>query len=587
MFIYRVNLSTKEVCKEEVPAKLKALGGRALTSTIIADEVDPLCHPLGPKNKLVFAPGLLSGTTAPSSGRLSVGAKSPLTGTIKESNSGGLAAIRLARLGIKALIVEGQASQPVLLKVDKDGVAIEEAHAYTGKGNYELHKLLPEKYGSKVAVISIGPAGEYKMASASIAISDGDYHPTRHAGRGGLGAVMGSKNLKAIVIDDAGAPGVPVAHPERFKAAAQAFSKMLLSHPVCGEGLPTYGTAVLVNILNEAGGFPTKNFRMGRFDGAEKISGETMHKIITERKGKTTHVCHPGCVMRCSQIYNGPDGEYLTAGFEYETIWAFGSQCCIDDLDIIAQADRFCDDLGLDTIEMGVTMSVAMEAGIIEFGDGAGMLSLFGEIKNGTPLGRVLGNGAKFLGQAYGVTRVPVVKGQSIPAYDPRAVKGVGVTYATTPMGADHTAGYSVTANILKVGGHVNPLEKEGQVELSRNLQIATAAVDSTGLCLFTAFCLLDNPDALPAVVEMLNAKSDLSLTPDDVTALGKYVLQTERRFNKAAGFTSKDDRLPEFFNEEFAPHGVTWDFTGEELDGVFNFEVGDEALDEVAVAAE
>ncbi|MDK2984608.1 MAG: aldehyde:ferredoxin oxidoreductase [Clostridia bacterium] len=572
MFIYRVNLTTKKVTKEEVSGKLQALGGRALTSTVIANEVDPLCHPLGPKNKLVFAPGLLSGTSAPSSGRLSVGAKSPLTGTIKESNAGGLAAIRFAKLGIKALIVEGQSPELVLLKINKDGITIEDASEHKGKGNYELNKVLPEKYGSKVAVITIGPAGEYKMTSASIAINDGDYHPTRHAGRGGLGAVMGSKNLKAIVIDDTGASGVPIADPERFKSAAKAFSKMLIDHPVCGQGLPTYGTAVLINILNEAGGLPTKNFRVGRFDGAEKISGEFIHKIITERKGKTTHACHPGCVMRCSQVYNNANGDYLTAGFEYETIWAFGSQCSIEDIDAIAKADRFCDDLGLDTIEMGVTMSVAMEAGIIEFGDAEGMLGLFKEIKNGTPLGRVLGNGAKFLGQAYGVTRVPVVKGQSIPAYDPRAVKGVGVTYATTPMGADHTAGYSVATNILKVGGHTNPLDKAGQVELSRNLQIATAAVDSTGLCLFVAFCILDNPDALPAVVEMLNAQYNLTLTLEDVTELGKYVLKTEREFNNKAGFTSKDDRLPEFFKEEFPPHGVKWDFTGEELDELFNW---------------
>lgn len=572
LFIYRVDLTNKNITKEEVPGNLAALGGRALTSTVIAEEVDPLCHALGPKNKLVFAPGLLSGTTAPSSGRLSVGAKSPLTGTIKESNAGGLAAIRFAKLGVKALIIEGQADSPVLLKVNKDGINIEDATDYIGKANYELNKILPEKYGEKVAVLTIGPAGEYKMTSASIAVSDGEHRPVRHAGRGGLGAVMGSKNLKAIIVDDTNAPGVTIANPGRFKTAAQSFAKMLLDHPVCGQGLPTYGTAILVNILNEAGGLPTKNFRSGRFDGTEKISGEHMHKLITERNGKTTHACHPGCVMRCSQVYNDADGNYLTAGFEYETIWAFGSQCCIDDLDIIAKADRLCDDLGLDTIEMGVTMSVAMEAGIIDFGDAQGMLGLFEEIKKGTPLGRVLGNGAKFLGQAYGVTRIPVVKGQSMPAYDPRAVKGVGVTYATTTMGADHTAGYSVTSNILNVGGHVNPLDKAGQVDLSRNLQIATAAVDSTGLCLFVAFCVLDNPDALPAVVEMLNAQYNTELTLNDVPELGKYVLKTEREFNTGAGFTSKDDRLPEFFNEEFTPHNTTWDITGEELDEVYNF---------------
>ncbi|WP_027340675.1 aldehyde ferredoxin oxidoreductase C-terminal domain-containing protein [Halonatronum saccharophilum] len=575
MKIYRVNMSEAKVSVEDVKEEYLALGGRGLTSQIIGDEVDPNCHPLGANNKLVIAPGLLSGTMAPSSGRLSVGTKSPLTGGIKESNAGGLAAQKLAKLGIKAIIIEGQPKEDKFytLKVTKDGIKFEDTSSeLLGKGNYEVMEKLLVEGGKKACVMSIGQAGEYKLEAASIAVSDPEGRPTRHCGRGGTGAVMGSKGIKAIVIDETDAPGVLVKDEEKFRGAARRFTKNLLNHPVCGEGLPQYGTAVLVNILNEAGGLPTKNFRTGRFDGAESISGETLAETITERKGNTAHSCHPGCVMRCSQIYNDKEGNYLTGGFEYETIWGFGANSEVDDLDAIATMDRICDDIGVDTIEMAVTIGVAMEAGIIEFGDAQGAINLLKEIGEGTPLGRMIGNGAGFTGKAYGLTRVPVVKNQGIPAYDPRAVKGQGVTYATSTMGADHTAGYAVTANILDVGGTVDPLKKEGQVELSRNLQIATAAVDSTGLCLFVAFAILDDAEALPNVVEMLNAQYGLELSVGDVTELGKSILKVERKFNEKAGFTKKDDRLPEFFKEEFAPHNVTFDISDEDLDEVYNF---------------
>lgn len=573
MKIYRVNMANLETTIENVPSEWAGLGGRALTSAVVAKEVDPLCHPLGAKNKLVFAPGLLTGTNAANSGRLSVGSKSPLTGGIKESNAGGTASQKLAKLGIKALIVEGipEGDKFYSLHVDKDGVQINEETELLGKGNYEVIGKLVEKLGKNIAVMTIGQAGEYRMTAANISVKDPDGN-IRSAGRGGLGAVMGSKKIKYITIDDTGAAGVPIADPEKFKAAAKVFGKGLIDHPVTGQALPTYGTNVLVNILNEAGGLPTQNFRRGNFAGADKISGETMHDTIVKRNGKPTHGCHAGCVIRCSQVYNDKEGNYVTGGFEYETIWGLGAGCCIDDLDIIAQADRLFDDIGIDSIEAAVTMQVAMEGGVLPFGDGPGMLNLVKEIEQGSYLGRILGNGAAFTGKALGVSRVPVVKGQSIPAYDPRAVKGVGLTYATTPMGADHTAGYSVATNILKVGGYVDPLQKEGNVELSRNLQIATAAVDSTGLCIFVAFCILDNAEAFQAVIDMLNAQYGLSLTADDVTELGKFVLKTELAFNKAAGFSKEDDRLPEFFQEECPPHNTTWDFTDAEVDQVMAF---------------
>ena len=573
--ILRINMTTLSGAFEEVPAEWRGLGGRGLTSAIVAKEVPPTCNPIGKHNKLVFAPGLLAGSPAAQSGRLSAGAKSPLTGTIKESNAGGTAAQNLAKLQIKALIIEGAPADDSKfygIQINKDGFRIEEEKELVGKRNYEVIKTLMGRIGQKVGVLTIGPVGEMRMVAANISVRDPDGNIRSH-GRGGLGAVMGAKKVKYITIDDSGGPGVEVADPEKFKAAARTFAKAILEHPVSGEGLPTYGTNVLVNVLNEAGGLPTKNFRYGQFEGHDKISGETMRETIIKRGGKPKHGCHAGCIIQCSQVYCDEEGEYITSGFEYETIWGFGANCCIDDLDAIARADRIMDDIGIDSIESAVIIGVAMEAGIIPFGDGPGALKLLEEIGQGTPLGRILGNGAAMVGRAYGLTRVPVVKGQGIPAYDPRSVKGIGITYATSTQGADHTMGYAVATNILSVGGFVDPLKNEGQVELSRNLQIATAAIDTTGLCLFVAFPALDIPETLTAIVDMLNAKYGIALTGDDVTALGKQILKTEHAFNLAAGFTKEDDRLPEFFTEDpCPPHNVTWTFKGEEIDEFWNF---------------
>lgn len=570
----RIDMGSRTAEIGDCPEKYAGLAGRGLTSMFVADEVRPGCHPLGTYNKLVFAPGFLTGTSAVNSGRISCGAKSPLTGTIKESNSGGTFSQKMARLDIKALVFEGMPATGVytVVKVDKDGVRFDEVPAgVMGAGNYDAMRALQARYGPKVGVALIGPAGEMRLSAANISFADPEGN-IRSAGRGGLGAVMGSKGIKAVVIDDADAPGVSIARPEEFKSAARRFANALTTHPVTGQGLPKYGTDVLVNIMNEAGGLPTENFRRGRNEWANNIGGETMTATIEQRGGKTTHGCHAGCVIRCSQHYVDQQGAYITSGFEYETIWALGANAAIDDLDAIAYADREFDEAGVDSIETSVAVAVAMDAGVIPWGDARAALDLIREIRKGTPLGRILGCGAAAVGRMYGLSRVPVVKNQAIPAYDPRAVKGIGLTYATTPMGADHTAGYAVAANILRVGGYVDPLGKEGQVELSRNLQIATAAVDSTGMCLFIAFAILDIPDGFTALVDMINARYDLALTADDVTALGKTILKAELDFNRRAGFTSAHDRLPEFFEEPCPPHNAVWDFTDEEIDSVLNF---------------
>jgi aldehyde:ferredoxin oxidoreductase len=332
---------------------------------------------------------------------------------------------------------------------------------------------------------------------------------------------------------------------------------------------------VLTNVINEAGAYPTKNFQLGQFDGCQKISGETQAETENARggEGSATHGCHRGCVIRCSGTFYDKDGNYVTKQVEYETVWAHGGNCGIDDLDAIAQIDRLDDDYGLDTIEMGATIAVAMEAGLAEFGDAQAAINMVKEVGKGSHLGRILGSGAAVTGKVLGVERVPVVKGQAMPAYDPRGIQGIGVTYATTTMGADHTAGYAVASNIMGVGGSVDPMTPEGQAELSRNFQIATAAIDSTGMCLFIAFAILDQPETYQALLDLMNAFSGANLTGDDVNALGMQVLKTERDFNTRVGFTKEDDRLPDYFKKEkLPPHDITFLVTDEDLDQVHNY---------------
>ncbi len=572
--ILRINAKEKTFYFEEPSEELSGLGGRALTSKLILNEVPGTCHPLSAANKLVIAPGLLAGTAAANSGRLSAGAKSPLTGGIKESNSGGLVAQKLARLKIQALVIEDKPENDgySIIVIKKDSVEILSADEYAGAGNYEVMGKLWEKYGENTGIMSIGQAGEQCLKAASIQQADPKGRPSRALGRGGLGAVMGSKKIKAIVVDDKGCERISPADAKAFKTANKRWVGMLNQHPVTGQGLAGFGTAILVNIVNEAGAFPTKNFRSGRFDNAGDISGEKMVELMEKRGGITAEGCHPGCVMKCSQVYNDKDGNYLTSGFEYETIWAMGAHTTIHDFDDIAMLDRLCDDYGVDTIETGVSLGIAMEGGLIAWGDGKAAIELLKKVGKGSIEGKIIGNGSVFTGDALGIDRVPAVKRQALPAYDPRSVKGVGVTYATSPMGADHTAGYGVTANILSVGGTVDPLQKEGNIELSKNLQIATAAIDAAGLCLFVAFAVLDNEDGVQTIVDLLNAQYALSLTTDDVMALGKSIINDEREFNKLAGFTKFDDQLPEMFKENFPPHNTKWDFSVDELQEAVNF---------------
>ncbi|MCK4628265.1 MAG: hypothetical protein KAT56_04640, partial [Sedimentisphaerales bacterium] len=559
--ILRINMTDRNSYWEDVPEKYKHLGGRGLTSSILCDEVDPLCHPLGPNNKIIFAPGIVTGTSAASSGRISVGAKSPLTGGIKEANAGTAWSQSLAKLGIKAVVVDGSPNNDNWwgILINKDGATFFAVDEYAGMGLYQAYAKLFERYGNKVNIMGIGIAGEQKMALAGVCFNDIDNRPSRYAARGGLGAVLGSKRLKFIVVDDTDAPGVAINNKEIFKAGCKKLNEALLNHDVTkpGGGLNSFGTAILVNILNEAGGLPTRNFREGRFEGASKISGETMAELCEKRGGVGTmgHACHPGCIIKCSNVIPKTNGDELVSSLEYETAWALGANCCIDDLDTIGRLTRICNDLGIDTIETGVTLGVSMEAGLAEFGDGEKAIALLEQIRQGTALGRILGNGAAATAKMFGVVRCPTVKGQAMPAYDPRAIKGIGITYAISTMGADHTAGYTIASEILGVGGKVDQLDID-KVELVRNFHYTTAFIDTAGHCLFIALAILDITSGIEGMVEECNGVLGTNWKIEDIARIGKEIIDKEHAFNTAAGFNTADDRLPEFMKyEKLPPH--------------------------------
>ncbi len=591
-------MSTLEHKFENVPEKYSTFGGRALTSNIVFNEIDPKCDPLGPDNKFIVAPGLLAGTNAPSSGRLSVGGKSPLTNGIKEANAGGLTAQKLGRLGIKAIIIEGKASGDKWynIVVSKDKCEIVEAGKYSGMGLYELITKVWEEYPSKPGIIGCGIAGQKQMIGAGVFGNNAqNTDPGRYAGRGGLGAVLGSKRIIALITDDTGTERLQPVNQELYDTGRIKLRDALNEHAVTGVlekadpetgemkpygGLKNYGTNILQNIINEAGALPTRNWTEGRFEGAAKISGEAVHEYIDKVKAKFpdstatyNHACHPGCIMRCSNIVPYEDtGKHQVGCLEYESVWALGTNCGIDDLYYVAELNRVCNDLGLDTIEAGNIVSVAMEGKVevngkkLDFGEGALAVELLKKVTTDETLAKAVGDGALAMGKYASVSRVAQVKGQSLPAYDPRAIKGIGVTYATGTQGGDHTQGYTIAPEILQIGGKPDRMDVK-KAELSRAFQTTTAYIDSTGYCLFIAFAILDIETGLTGMVESVNGFLGTEI---DLGKYGADIIRIEREFNKKAGMTKKDDRLPEFFYKEpLPPHNVVFDVSDEELDKV------------------
>ena len=540
---------------ENTPIELARLGGRALSSHIINTEVPPTCHPLSKANKLICAPGLLAGSIAPNSGRLSIGAKSPLTGGIKEANVGGTAGHKLGRMGINAVIVDGMPVEESLyiIKLDKDGVDIIPCPELAGLGNYETTAKLLQTHGKKAGIICIGPAGEMRLSAASVALTDPEGRPSRHAARGGLGAVMGAKKIKAIVIDDGAAQVRQAKDKSGFQEICRAFTKDILEHKATGL-FSKYGTVGGLSYLSKIGALPTRNFSAGSFEGNAQIGGKGVAELNAARGGSFGHICMPGCVVRCSNVMHDKDGRFLTAGFEYESSAMLGANLGIADLDVVMHLEKMCDDLGLDTMEMGAALGVAGDAGVLTFGDGPGALKLLEEVRKGTALGRVLGQGAAITARVFGLSRVPVVKGQAIPAHDPRKEIGTGIGYATNPQGADHTGVIIFNAE-----------NRTELVETSRQKQINTCAYDSMGLCQMA--------EPTPEVMAKLaNSFYGWDWNLEDVTALGKSVLEQELAFNRDAGLGPATDRLPDFFkNKALSPHEGIFDVPDDDISKVFS----------------
>jgi aldehyde:ferredoxin oxidoreductase len=568
MKLLRVEMNTLQAHWEPVPAVYEHLGGRALIAKLLLEEVPPACDALGPHNRLIFAPGLLGGANVTTCGRLSVGGKSPLTRGAKEANAGGTAGDALGKLDIKAVVVEGQAPKGSfhILHIKGDEWELVPAGDVVGQGTYATSDRLQEMFGKDCTVISIGQAGECLMGGSGICVTGEGGQRSNHAARGGLGAVMGSKGLKAVVIDKPVGRNPDMANAELLRTAARNFAQKLINDPKLGTkgSQHLYGTASIVAAVNEIGSLPTRNFSAGNFEGMEKLRGEYLREVTLSRGGEAGTRCMPGCVIACRNVYVDESSKPIVGTLQFETIALLGSNLGLSSLDEVAWLNRMCNDFGLDTIETGAALGVAIEAGLAKFGDFESIRVLLAQVGEGTVLGRLIGNGAVATGRVLGIRRVPAAVGQGMPGYDPRSLKGNGVTYATSPQGADHTAG-----NAFGARKEVNPLGVEGQKELSLKLQIIAAMLDSTGLCLFARPPIIAEPQLM---VDMINGRYGWGWTIEDYNQANRDVLRFELEFNRRAGLTSNDYRIPEFMREEpLPPHNSTFDIPDSDLDSVFD----------------
>lgn len=559
--IVRVNMTTHEI-KSEINKGYEFLGGRSLSSRIVYDEVEPTCEPLGRKSKLVIAMGLLSGTIASSASRISIGAKSPLTNGIKEANCGGVAGSKLSKCGIQAIIIEGKSEDDkcYVLVINKDGYKLEVMNELKYLGNYETVEKLYYKYGRKTGILCVGPTGERGLRGACIASSD-SIGELKFAARGGLGAVMGSKGLKAIVVDDKGCNLITYKDKEKFIELAKDYNKKLASDPKVTGTYHNYGTTAIVKAVNGMGALPTCNFRYGSTEHVSNLSGEKMNELILSRggEGKLALSCMEICAIRCSTIYPDKDGKKLVSTMQYENIALLGSNLGMENLDQVAQLNYEINDLGLDTIETGCALGVTLDMGYGRFGCVEDCMALINEIKRNTPLGRLIGNGALLTGQILGCDRIPTGKGQGFAGYDPRALKGNGVTYSMSTMGGDHTAG-----NCFGSRATVDPLGTESQGELSRTLQIQIGTLDCIGLCMFARGPLFADASTLANIV---NYRAGSSFDKDTIWELGIETLKLEREFNIKAGVSPAHDKLPEYLYEEpLSPTNAVFDLTEEEM---------------------
>jgi len=560
--VLRVNL-TNGTCDIE-PLNMdwakKYLGSRGLATKYYIEECDPKVDPLSEDNKLIFATGPLTGTAAPTSGRWTVITKGPLTGAIACSNSGGFFGAELKNAGWDMVIFEGKSAEPVYLDINNDKAELKDASSMWGKSVWDTEDMLRATSGDKdIRCASIGQAGESQVLFAAV-VNDKD----RAAGRSGVGAVMGSKNLKAVSCR--GTLGVQVGDPMAFMQATGACNQILADNPVTGEGLPTYGTQVLMNVINETGALPTRNSADVQFEGANEIGGEAMAEPRAS-DGKANLVSNAacfGCPISCqrrSQMdpnhfsvegqpkYHGNEG-----GLEYEAAWALGAATGVKDLEALTYCNYICNEYGMDPITLGSTIAAAMELyqmGVItdadtggialEFGSAEALCKICDQTGLGEGFGKEIGQGSKRLTEKYGHPELSMtVKGQEFPAYDPRGIQGMGLTYATSNRGACHLRSYTVASEVLGIPEKTDPLTSDGKAGLVKAFQDATAAFDAAGICIFTSFAL-----TLDDVGPMVNADLEEEWTSETLLEVGERIWNLERKFNMDAGFTAADDTLP------------------------------------------
>ena len=571
--LLRVNLTAGTISEEALNMDWanKYLGQRGLATKYFVEEVDPKVDPLSPDNKMIMATGPLTGTCASTAGRYSVITKGALTGAIACSNSGGFFGNEMKNAGYDMVIFEGASKTPVYLFIDNDNAQLIDASDMWGTSVWDTEdKIKSDHQDPMIRVASIGISGEKGVKYACVV---NDYH--RAAGRSGVGTVMGSKNLKAVAIR--GTKGVTVKDPVRFFEAANAGKAVLAGNPVTGEGLPAFGTQVLMNVINETGALPSQNHRDVQFDGAHAISAEAMAEP-RESDGKPNLVRNAacfGCTIACGRISTidrthytvaeRPEYQVASGGLEYEAAWALGAATGVDDLDALTFANFICNEQGYDPISFGATVGAAMELyeiGAITDKETGGIELKFGSAKALTDLaeltgksegfGAEIGLGSKLLCEKYGHGELSMsVKGQEFPAYDSRGIQGMGLTYATSNRGACHLRSYTVASEVLGIPEKTDPLVHEGKAGLVKAFQDATAVFDSAGICVFTSFAW-----SLEDVAPQIDAACEGDWSVETLLEVGERIWNLERNFNNAAGFTAADDKLPERLLKDAAKTG-------------------------------
>ena len=538
-----IDLENRTVQAVEQKGEALVRAGRYLIARTLVEENIAGVDPLSPDNPLIFSAGPFAGTNFSNANRTSVGCKSPLTGGVKEANAGGTLGVALGQLHLSGFTLHGAADEWVIIHLRKDGsIRFDSAAGFMGMGNVETAALLHEKYGKKVSLALCGPVGEYQGLLAGIAVSDTDRRPSRLAARGGVGAVMGSKKVKAVVAD---LNRMPQLH-ERKKviAGVRRYAEKLGKDPMI-DSYKRFGTAMMADYMNHVGGLPVRNFSAGRLVDTNretmKMGGDFIREQNIARGGEPSHACMPGCLIQCSNVYADADGNEIVSPVEYETLGLLGTNCGIKEPDDLARLNASANDLGIDTIETGAMVGVLMEAGVGKFGDSGFIAGVLEALRAGTEQGLLWAQGTASVGEHYRVARVPVIKRQALSAYDPRVVEATGITMMVSAQGADHTAG-----NVPRMETADKSMDEVAAA--SHAAQVQTAAADSLGLCIFGRTVTAAE---LERVTVAINAATGADLDPSFFNELGRDTLRLEREFNRAAGFTEADDELPEFFYSE------------------------------------